>query len=191
MPFDSDLKILLLSSHVQSIAFTFLDVVVRPSGYRAVAMAIGNNKFGNRERIRFERNANELHHNGGLMAYVCTENLIVYSRETALATVAGKGLGVHEATHALCDRKGKAVSGLTAEGAAAVAQLWYLMNVGFNIPAGNNPVRDAVNAVRGRNGPRLGTPAVPVAIANAVRSFMQTIGHKNTVYAYDGIRDRR
>ena len=189
MSFDLDFQNLLLSDHVQSIAFTFLDIVVNPSGYRAVARALTNYKLNARERVKLEGNSNALYHNHSFMAYVSAENLIVYSSKTVLATVEGKGLAVHEATHALCDRKGNPVSALTAEGAAYVAQLWYLMNANPSIVVPNNPVMDAVNAVRGKKGFRFGTPTVPHAIANAVRAHMQAIGYRrNTVYAYDGIR---
>lgn len=173
---------LMLSPEVQGIAFTFLDVSVTPRGFRRVGDAVFDG------RITLERNAGALRDSGGLMAYVGENRQasLIYGSESVLDSAEGRGLAVHEACHAQFDRKGKKVLGLTSEGAASVAQLWYLMNAGHDVSKSTGAVRDAVEAVRGRSGLRLHPPHVPRDIAEAVRQEMAGLRYLDRIYAYDG-----
>ncbi|MEM9032142.1 MAG: hypothetical protein AAGB18_05800 [Pseudomonadota bacterium] len=155
-PMEHGLAALLLSPPVQSIDFRFGHINVMPSGYRAVAQALID------RRVTIDVNPEELNAiklPGGPPdgMYVVTENRIVVPRHNMFDDPEDIVTLFHEATHVVQDRMKQVISAVQDEGAAQVAEVWFLKEMGFSLATKHEMVLEVGEAMHAR---RQGKPVV-------------------------------
>lgn len=112
---------------VQGIRFCNQTTMILPAAFRNVAAAVRSNAL----KIVYDPVA--LAANGTLAEYTSSTNTFAFASNTALDTEKGRAVAVHEACHAICDEAMGLNNILVEEGAAYVAQVWYLMNEGASV----------------------------------------------------------
>ncbi len=130
-PMEHQLAALLLTPIVQGIDLRYGHVGIMPAGYRMVAEALFQG------RISIEVKPEELKQHqlkGGtpLGMYDAKTNRIVVPRHDMMETEKGRVTLVHEAGHAIQDRKVQVISSVQSEGAVQAAEVWFMLESGIS-----------------------------------------------------------
>lgn len=191
MTADIQIQNLLRSQAVQEINFRFRPLNISGHGYRDLSERFANHPI--RHRIRVTARP-ELLSPQALGSYDPGTDKLLLRSSNVLATARGRSIVVHECTHALMDLRGRSSQIRSEEGAAFIAEAWYLLAINEDPTApefGLHPdISSIASAVRDRaRGTR----------ADMTRAEMATIRRvMRTEYAYgagryisDGICGRR
>ncbi|KIT16811.1 hypothetical protein [Jannaschia aquimarina] len=146
---------LLSSTEVSRISFVFGPVSVLSHDFAAVATAVRSGD------LAVEIDPGFLGAIDGTAAYDQDLNAFVFSSALqlggdSLTSIGMSAFVVHEAVHAISDRKAAAVSIQMDEGAAYVATVWYMLERGVvdlsnsDAPEADRPLLEAVDAMRKR-----------------------------------------
>ena len=100
------------------------------------------------------------------------------------------GNAVHEAVHAALDNKGVSLPLREDEGAAYVAEVWYLANRGESIDRTPDPLRSAVTALRAQVAGGTSPAVLPPAGVAAVKAQIGGFGYRDITATKDGILQR-
>lgn len=148
-PMEHQLAALLLTPIVQGIDLRYGHVGIMPAGYRMVAEALFQG------RIRIDVKPEELKQHqlkGGtpLGMYDAKTNRIVVPRHDMMETEKGRVTLVHEAGHAIQDRKVQVISSVQSEGATQAAEVWFMIESGISTHKKNPIVLEVGAAMHGR-----------------------------------------
>lgn len=186
------MKALLTDPRVAEINFDFGSVLVHHQHFRGIAQLIAQQADGPGLKIRVDpalliRNVSDA-------MYFRDTDTIAFMSAGALEDEDGRALAIHEATHAVCDWRGRSTANRSEEGACFLAAALYLLsNPSGIVVNGYVPevVFDVAVGVRAR---RFG--AAPVAVRGseiaAIRREMARMDYANThITNHDGIGGRR
>lgn len=189
MSLDLDIRMLLRSNEVKQINFTMRGIVVSGHGYHELSQCFSD--AIQRRRIRVTVRP-ELVGPRALAVYSPDVDKIHLRAPTVLATAAGRAAVVHECTHAQLDLRGRDTATRSEEGAAFIAEAWYLLACGQDpvavaaVPAG---VAGVAAALRDQAARAIGAPvAMTDGQIDSVRRDMAGFGYGATHYRSDGIR---
>lgn len=172
---------LLQSAEVQSISFTFGAATILPADFREVAQTLVDGK------ITPAMDAARLTREGAGAEYRSDINALTLKAAVDPADPYSAGNAVHEAVHAALDNKGRSLPLRDDEGAAYIAQVWYLANCGESIARTPNPLRSAVAALRAQVAAGMVPAVLPAADVAAVKAQLGTWGIKDFTANKDGI----
>jgi hypothetical protein len=156
MSLDLEIRALLQTSQVQEINFTMRGIRVTGLGFAVLSTHFSDQTIPQRIRVTVRP---ELVGPLDDALYDSREDKINLRSDTVLATAVGRSHVVHECTHAQIDLRGRGTAIRSEEGAAFIAEAWYLLACGM---------RDA--KVDGLTSPEIRT------IASSLRSQAQTTG---------------
>jgi len=124
MGLDQDIQNLLRTSFVQEINFSVSErtVIVSGQGFRALSDHLSDNYIPHKLWVR--PNAGLVGHRNEALYNSGQDTLRVRS-DTVLLTQFGRGVVVHECTHAQIDLRGRNTPVRSNEGAAYIAEAWY------------------------------------------------------------------
>ena len=198
MTIDLEVQSLLRSNEVQAIDFTFANFRVSGLGFRDLSNRFSDTFMSRRIRVTVRPAIVGT----ALSRYTPFsgpdgDKLNLRSRDT-LNTAFGRASVVHECTHALMDMRGRQARIRSEEGAAFVAQAWYLLNANEDLsnPRDFNLTGEIImiahdlrtRSIRGRGS----TVALTSAQLTALRTSMADVyGYEAGVYTGNGIRGRR
>jgi hypothetical protein len=126
---DSDFRDLLRSNPVNEINFSISGMKITGAGFLRVSDRFSNSANVS-HRINRVVNAAIVGHQWGALYSAASSNgfhadTIYVKSHDLLTTQIGRGLAVHECTHALFDLRGQSTPTRTDEGAAYIAEAWY------------------------------------------------------------------
>lgn len=192
---DLDIQQLLRSPDVSQINFRMAGLTVNGQGYRQVSDCLSDRPA--RHRLRVTVNA-AIVGNQALASYNPEDDKLNVRSRDILGTAQGRAQVVHECTHAQCDLRGRNSAILDEEGAAFVAEGWYLLATGEDI---SNPifnfsqnVQQVVRDVYQRAQQAGGGQQISISgqQRNDLRRFMRRgYGYGSGHYQSDGIRGQR
>lgn len=198
MTIDLEVQSLLRSNEVKAIDFTFASLRITGHGFWELSHRFSDTFMSHRIRVTVRPaivgRALSLYNPG---SGPDGDKLNLRSRDT-LNTAFGRASVVHECTHALMDMRGLQARIRSEEGAAFIAQAWYLLNANEDLhnPLDFNLTGEIImiahdlrtRSIRARGGTVALTGAQVTA---ARRSMAETYGYGSGVYSGDGIRGRR
>src|SRR6476660_7077703 len=132
MSLDLEIQSLLRSNEVKEIDFTMAGIHVSGHGFWELSHCVSDHSLRHRIRVTVRP---QLVPSYADAAYDPDEDKINLRSPTVLATPAGRAAVVHECTHAQIDLRGIATPLRSEEGAAFIAEAWYLQACGANIAA--------------------------------------------------------
>ncbi|MEM9501197.1 MAG: hypothetical protein AAF941_05070 [Pseudomonadota bacterium] len=192
---DLDIQQLLRSADVSQINFQMAGLTVNGQGYRQVSDCLSDRPM--RHRLRVTVNPAIVGHQA-LASYDPEDDKLNVRSSDILGTPQGRAQVVHECTHAQCDLRRRSSAILDEEGAAFVAEGWYLLAIGedisdpvFNLSTNVQQIvrdvyRRAQQASAGQQVRIIGQQR------NNLRGFMRRgYGYGSGHYRSDGIRGQR
>ena len=172
---------ILQSPEVQAISFTFGAATILPADFRDVAQKIVDGK------ITIAMDPARLTNVGAEAEYDSGTNVLTLKGAVDPADPYSAGNAVHEAVHAALDNKGRSLPLREDEGAAYVAQVWYLANRGESIARTPDPLRSAVTALRAQVAGGTNPAVLPSADVAAVKAQIGSWNIKDITATKDGI----
>ena len=172
---------ILRSPEVQAISFTFGAATILPADFRDVAQKIDDGNITIvMDRTRLTSMKAEAEYDSGT-------NVLSLKWPVQPASAYSAGNAVHEAVHAALDNKGVSLPLREDEGAAHVAQVWYLANRGESIDRTPDPLRSAVTALRAQVAGGTSPAVLPLADVTAVKAQIGVFGYRDITAIKDGI----
>lgn len=194
MTIDIQVQNLLRSNAVKEINFRFASLNVSGHGYWELSNCFADHPI--RHRIRVTIRPQIVGPNAIAMYSPADDKLNLRSPD-ALASAEGRATVVHECTHAQMDLRGQRTRIRSEEGAAFIAEAWYLLasgeqpaDPGFGLTADLIAIASDLRtrAIRAR-GAQVAMTSTQVNTAR--RSMARDYGYGSGVYRSDGIRGRR
>ena len=175
------IAMVLRSPEVQAISFTFGAATILPADFWDVAQKIvdGNITIV-MDRTRLSSMTAQAEYDSGT-------NVLSLKWPVQPASPYSACIAVHEAVHAALDNKGVSLPLREDEGAAYVAEVWYLANRGESIDRTPDPLRSAVTALRAQVAGGTSPAVLPLADVTAVKAQIGVFGYKDITAIKDGI----
>ena len=184
------MEALLLSARVQQINFDFGSVLVHAEHYREIAKMFVK-KLGDKGIHTIIHPAHLISEKAEAMYYSGTDTMY-FESSYLLNDEGGRATAVHEATHAVCDYRGRTTAARSEEGACYLAEALYLLSKGDGVVSSDDvpePVFDIAIDVRSRARGMSAPVALRASEINAIRMEMAKLGIENTYYDnHGGIR---
>lgn len=192
MSLDLEIQALLRSAEVTQINFTMRGIVITGTGYRELSDCFSETPI--RHRIRVTVREVLVGHRTDAV-YRPDNDKILLRTPDVLDTAQGRSHVVHECTHALMDLRGVSTPIRSEEGAAYVAEAWYLLNSGVAAAEidrlSHAEFRTIAEDLRGRTGGASAPAEMTADQINSVRLVIATeFGYGTGHYISDGIRGR-
>ena len=184
---------LLLSKRVQEINFDFGSVLVHAVRYREIAKMFVK-KLGDKGIHTVVHPAHLISEESEAMYYSAHDSMY-FKSSTVLNDEGGRATAVHEATHALCDYRGRTTAIRSEEGACFLAEALYLLSKTDGVATSEDvplKVFDIAADIRTRARRTAGPVALRSSEINAIRLEMARLGYENGHYdEHKGIAGRR
>ena len=184
---------LLLSKRVQQINFDFGSVIVHAIHYRQIAKMFVK-KLGDKGIHTVVHPAHLVSEKSDAM-YYSGHDTMYFESSRVLNDEDGRAIAIHEATHAVCDYRGRTTAVRSEEGACYLAEALYLLSkpkgavTSADVP---EPVFDIAADIRARATRISGPVALRASEINAIRREMARLGYENGYYNENkGIAGRR
>lgn len=193
MSLDLEIQSLLRSNQVKQIDFTMAGIHVSGHGFWELAHCFSDHFSRHRIRVTVRP---QLVPSNADAAYDPDQDKINLRSATVLATPAGRAAVVHECTHAQIDLRGIATPLRSEEGAAFIAEAWYLQACGANVamvsPGFPIEIFDIASDLRAQSRQARGAPvALSPDQINAARFAMVGLGYATGHYTSNGIHGLR
>lgn len=175
------------SAAVGEINFSMGGITVSAAGFHAVQGLITHDVSARPPKILINEITNITFH-GFLGLYRPGPDILDLGSLADQSTPAGKATIVHECTHAQVDMRRLQTPILTEEGAAYIAETWYLLAAGHPVPAGMPLAFDTIaSALRARSRPGQVVAATRAEL-NDARDAARELGYESGHYFSNGIR---
>jgi hypothetical protein len=181
-------KELLLSNRVQEINFDFGSVPVHAHYFREIAKLIVPHL--KQKGIHIVVHPTYLIHEKAEAMYVTEADSIYVSSAAVLNDEDGRATIVHECVHAVCDYRGRSTAMRSEEGAALVAEAWYLQSSNDTIVFDEDhygPVWEIAQRLRDRWLATRQPVPLKASEINAARLRVAQLGTENGYYSNNGI----
>lgn len=191
MSLDLQIRALLRTNEVKQISFTLRGITVSGHGFHELSKCFSDTTLYRRVRVTIRP---ELVGPHALASYDPHANKLRLRSGTVLNTAAGRAAVIHECTHAQLDLRGLDTSTRSEEGAAFVAEAWYLLACGLqpDVVYPGFPTEIASIAIELRQRAahaRGGSVALDADQINQARRVMAvSYGYGSGSYDSDGIR---
>ncbi len=189
MSLDLDIQALLRSPQVQEINFTMRGIRVTGMGFAELATCFSDHTI--RHRIRVTVREELVGHQNDAVYNPDTDRINLRSN-TVLQTAVGRSHVVHECTHAQLDLRRLSTPIRSEEGAAFIAEAWYLLASGVSNAEIDRAVGSEIRAIalmlRTQAQISGGVVEVSTDQINSVRSVIGSFGYPTGHYTSDGIR---
>lgn len=188
MSLDVEIQTLLRSPQVREINFTMRGIRVTGMGFDELATCFSDHSI--RHRIRVTTREELVGHVADAV-YDPANDRIKLRSDTVLQTVIGQSHVVHECAHAQLDLRRIHTPLRSEEGAAFIAETWYLLasglsDVQINQSVGNE-LRTIASSLRAQAQMTGGIVEVSADQINTARLVMRSFGYPNGHYQSDGI----
>jgi hypothetical protein len=130
MALDLEIQALLRTNQVKEINFSMRGILVTGHGFWELSHHFSDGVMRYRIRATVNPRIVGVHTNA---RYNADDDRIHLRSPTTLSTPRGRGSVVHECTHAQIDMRARPTPIRSEEGAAFIAQVWYLLACGENV----------------------------------------------------------
>jgi hypothetical protein len=194
MSLDIPIRDLLRSPQVSEINFHWRGIIVTGQGFRELSNCFFENNDPNiRHRIRVTVRPQLVAHDAEAQ-YDPDNDKINLRSLNSLDTAPQRGSVVHECTHAQIDLRSIATNVQNEEGAAFIAETWYMLASNVDSATIDNRVTQEIREITAdlRSQTLLGGPAqLSQAQIDVVRRVMFQFGYRSGHYTSNGIRGYR
>lgn len=193
MSLDLDIQRLLRSNEVKQINFTMAGIRVSGHGFWELSNCFSDQTMGHRIRVTVRPALVGPHAEA---AYDPGGDKINLRSATVLGTPFGRASVVHECTHAQMDLRGVHTPIRSEEGAAFIAEAWYLLACNLDVPTASPGFPAEIAAIaadlRGQAARAIGRPvAMTPDQINQARRVMVSFRYPTGHYHSDGIHGHR
>jgi hypothetical protein len=192
MSLDLDIQRLLRSAEVQEINFSMRGILVSGQGYMELSNCFSDRPM--RHRIRVTIRPELVSHSAEAEYRPDTDKILLRSANS-LQTPVSRAAVVHECTHAQCDLRARSTPIQNEEGAAFIAEAWYLLASNVSEADIDNALGQEIRTIaadlRAQRRPGAGPIELSADQINTVRRVMLQFGYAGGHYTSDGIRGRR